>query len=419
MERFSTIIIGGGAAGLFLAANVTTEYGKVLLLERGERVGKKLSSTGNGQGNVTNALVGERPYLSVRGDKTQEKQIHGYLMRYGREEMLAFLESLGGLFLPDERGRYYPAGRQASAVTDLLRFAVAQRGVLVQTGSYVQKLKKEGGRYALTAETPSGMQTYYADNVVVCTGGKAAKNFGTDGNGYTLAGGFGHSVTALYPALVQLKTDTQYTKPLKGIRVMDSGLTAMVDGKPVSSLVGDVIFTDYGVSGDAVFRISSFIADKIDGGKVVLSLDLLPTVSKEKLVAVLAEKRKKFPELADSELLCGILNNQVGRAVMKRYGGGGFETVADGVKCFTIPVTGSLGFDYAQVTKGGIPLAEVDEGLQSRYGDGLYFAGEILDVDGECGGFNLQWAYTSAMVCAHSIEAKYRGQVWKQSPNRG
>ena len=98
---------------------------------------------------------------------------------------------------------------------------------------------------------------------------------------------------------------------------------------------------------------------------------------------------------------------------MKRYGGGGFEAVADGVKCFTIPVTGSLGFDYAQVTKGGIPLAEVDEGLQSRYGDGLYFAGEILDVDGECGGFNLQWAYTSAMVCAHSIEAKYRGQVWK------
>jgi predicted flavoprotein YhiN len=179
-----------------------------------------------------------------------------------------------------------------------------------------------------------------------------------------------------------------------------------VDGKPVCSLVGDVIFTDYGVSGDAVFRISSFIADKIDGGKVVLSLDLLPTVSKEKLVALLAEKRKKFQELADSELLCGILNNQVGRAVMKRYGGGGFEAVADGVKCFTIPVVGSLGFDYAQVTKGGIPLNEVDGNLESRIKKGLYFAGEILDVDGQCGGFNLQWAYASAKTVADAINTK-------------
>jgi predicted Rossmann fold flavoprotein len=294
-----------------------------------------------------------------------------------------------------------------------LRYALAERGVCVQTGAYVQALKKEVGRYAVTVESSSGTQVYYADNVVVCTGGKAAKNFGTDGNGYALAKGFGHSITALYPALVQLKTDTKHIKPLKGIRVMDGGLTAAVDGKPVCSLVGDVIFTDYGVSGDAVFRISSFIADKLDGGKVTLSLDLLPAVSKERIVALLQEKRAKFPALADSELLCGILNNQVGRAVMKRYGDGGFEAVADGVKGFILPVVGTLGFDYAQVTKGGIPLAEVDESLQSRYGEGLYFAGEILDVDGECGGFNLQWAYTSAMVCAETIVAKYRGQVWK------
>jgi len=411
MEQFSTIIIGGGASGLFLAANVTTEYGRVLLLERGERLGKKLSSTGNGQGNVTNVRVGETPYFSVRGDKTQEKQVQGYLMRYGREEMLAFLEGLGGLFLPDERGRYYPAGRQASAVTDLLRFYVAERGVCVQTGAYVQSLKKEGGRYAVTAQTPSGEQVYYADNVVVCAGGKAAKNFGTDGNGYALARAFSHTVTALYPALVQLKTDTRYTKMLKGIRVTDGGLTALVDGKAVHTLTGDVIFTDYGVSGDAVFRISSFVADKLDGGRVTLSLDLLPTVDKARLVALLEEKRRKFPALPESELLCGILNNQVGRAVMKRYGEGGLEAVADGVKSFTLPVTGSLGFDYAQVTKGGIPLVEVDECLQSRNSEGLYFAGEILDVDGECGGFNLQWAYTSAMVCAEAIEEKYRGQV--------
>jgi predicted Rossmann fold flavoprotein len=190
---------------------------------------------------------------------------------------------------------------------------------------------------------------------------------------------------------------------------MDACLTATVDGKPVQTLTGDVIFTDYGVSGDAVFRISSFVADKLEGGKVSLSVDLLPTVSAEKLLAILTEKQANYPQLPQTELLCGILNNQVGRAVMKRYGEGGLAAVVAGIKAFTLPVVGSLGFDYAQITKGGIPLAELDENLQSRNAEGLYFAGEILDVDGECGGFNLQWAYTSAMVCLEAIEEKCRG----------
>ncbi len=411
MEHYSTIIIGGGAAGLFCAANVTTEYGSVLLLERGERVGKKLSSTGNGQGNVTNERVGAAPYFSVRGGKVQEKQLQGYFMRYGKKELIEFLEGLGGMLQADERGRYYPTGRQASAVTDLLRYYAAARGVHIKTGAYVQSVQKSGGRYAVKAACDGDETTFYADNVVLCTGGKAAKNFGTDGNGYQLAKSFSHSVTALYPALVQLKTDTRYIKPLKGIRILNGGVTACVGERQVCALQGDVIFTDYGVSGDAIFRVSSFIADKIDGGAVTLSLDLLPTVSREKLLEALTEKQKKYPTLPEGELLCGILNNQVGRAVMKRYGAGGLEAVADGIKAFTLPVVGSLGFDYAQVTKGGVPLVEVDEDLQSRNAEGLYFAGEILDVDGECGGFNLQWAYTSAMLCAEAIARKYGGKA--------
>lgn len=410
MKRYSLVIIGGGAAGLFLAANVATEYGPVLLIERGERLGKKLSSTGNGQGNVTNERVGASAYFSVRGSKAQEKQIANYLMRYGREEMLSFFEGLGGLFLADERGRYYPSGRQASAVTDLLRFHVASRGIETRTGTYVQKLQKVGDRYEITVQTSEGTEIVLADNVVLCAGGKAAKNFGTDGNGYALAKAFSHSVTALYPALVQLKTDTKYTKTLKGIRVVDAGLTASVDGNNVCSLCGDVIFTDYGVSGDAVFRISSFVTDHLEGGKVELSIDLLPQIGRDRLLSLLQEKQEKFPALG-GELLCGILNNQVGRAVMKRYGENGLEAVVDGIKAFALPVVGTLGFDYAQVTKGGIPLSEVDDDLQSRFSGGLYFAGEILDVDGECGGFNLQWAYTSAMICAEALGRKLSNEI--------
>jgi predicted Rossmann fold flavoprotein len=167
-------------------------------------------------------------------------------------------------------------------------------------------------------------------------------------------------------------------------------------------LRGDIIFTDYGVSGDAVFRLSAFIADGIADGKTELSIDFLPDMDRERILAALLQKRAAFSELPDNELLFGIVNNQVGRAIMKRADGNAMRA-AELVKAFPLKVTGSLGFDYAQVTKGGIPLSEMDENLQSRFVKGLYFAGEILDVDGQCGGFNLQWAYASARTVAEAI----------------
>ncbi|MBQ7948266.1 MAG: aminoacetone oxidase family FAD-binding enzyme, partial [Clostridia bacterium] len=246
--------------------------------------------------------------------------------------------------------------------------------------------------------------TYFAEKVVLCAGGKAAKNFGSDGSAYALAEKFGHTVTALYPSLVQLKTDVTHTKTLKGIRVSDGGLTATLANGERVGLRGDVIFTDYGVSGDAVFRISAFIADKISSG-VRLTVDFLPDVSEGDILAALQRKQAAFPDLSNGELLFGIVNNQVGRAVMKRANGD-LKRAAKLVKEFDLTVTGSLGFDYAQVTKGGISLSEVTENLESRFVNGLYFAGEILDVDGPCGGFNLQWAYSSAMRVAAALNGE-------------
>ena len=214
MEKIHTAIIGGGAAGMFCAAALS-EKG-VLILERGERLGRKLSATGNGQGNVTNLDMSAAHYFS--SDVSSEERISRILSRHGREELVGFLENLGGLFLPDERGRVYPAGRQASAVTDLLRYALADKGVRVRTGTKVVSLAKKGDVFELTAETDGGKEVFQAENVALCAGGKAAKNFGTDGNGYALAKGFGHTVTPLYPSLVQLKTETAHIKGLKGIR---------------------------------------------------------------------------------------------------------------------------------------------------------------------------------------------------------
>ena len=401
-RTIETAVIGGGASGLFLATALSGTGVNVALFERGERVGKKLSATGNGQGNITNRAVKNTKYFSSAVDGVSLAK--SCIEHYDDNSLCEFFHSLGLLVFFDERGRGYPTSRQASALTDALRFAVEKQDVDVHTDTQIISIVKRDKIFLLTDKNG---KEYRAENVVLCTGGKAAKNFGTDGSAYDLARSFGHTLTKLYPSLVQLKTDTSTIRALKGIRVFDTRVTATWEEKGVKkekTLCGDIIFTDYGVSGDAIFRLSAFISAQ---ETATLTIDFLPDVSLETLLETLQNKRKAFPNIADSERLCGIVNNQVGRAVAKTVCRFDDKTLANAVKNFSLQVKGTLGFDYAQVTKGGIPLAEVDGDLQSRKIEGLYFAGEILDIDGECGGFNLQWAYSSARTVASAIAQKY------------
>ncbi len=410
MKQIKTAIIGGGAAGLFLATTLSENNGKIMILERGERLGRKLSATGNGQGNVTNADALNAEYFS--SEKEGAARASEIVRAFDDRSLKEYLRALGLLLITDSKGRVYPAGRQASSITDALRFCVERKGVEVCLQTRVVAIEKAKKGFILTAQTPTGTEKISAENVALCAGGKAAKNFGTDGSAYALATDLGHTVTPLYPSLVQLKTDTTHSKTLKGIRINDGLVRAEVVGENARSVTarGDIIFTDYGVSGDAIFRVSAFIAKWAE--KTRLELDFLPTFTEEEIYTVLAKKHADFPSLDKRELLGGIVNNQVGRAVLKRAEGD-LLTAAKLVKAFPLSVTGSLGFDYAQVTKGGIPLSEMDRDLQSKFCKGLYFAGEILDVDGQCGGFNLQWAYSSARVVAKAIDKKYEtgGQV--------
>ena len=400
MMKVKTLIIGGGAAGLYLAVNLK-DKSNALLVERGERLGRKLSATGNGQGNITNIQFSADRYFTF--ENSERSKIERILNAYGYQEKLAFLESLGGLFSSDERGRVYPTGRQASAVTDLLRFEIERSNIKVMLSSKVTNIQKINNGFMVKISTAEGVKEIQAENVVLCAGGKAAKNFGTDGAGYELATSLGHTLTPLYPSLVQLKTDAKETKTLKGIRVTDAVVRACKGEQELARMQGDVIFTEYGISGDVVFRLSSFITKDAEKGNVRCYIDFLPQVSEEKLKTVLAQKQRsgKFER---SELLCGILNNQVGRLVMKRSNT--LEDVIENVKNFCVSVTGTLGYDYAQVTQGGVKLSELDDNLQSKKTKGLYFAGEIIDVDGECGGYNLQWAYSSAVTVATAINGR-------------
>ena len=375
MEKIA--VIGGGAAGMTCAVCLARAKKQVVLLERGDRLGRKLSATGNGQGNVTNAAMDVSHYFS--DDRNKVKRV---LDDFSARDAVRFLESMGGVFLPDARGRVYPAGRQASAVTDLFRRELEKCGVRVLTGTYVEKLS-HAGRFCLVHA--NGREE--ADAVVLAAGGKAARKFGTDGTAYALAQAFGHSITEPEPVLVQLRCDPAAVRGLKGIRT-DAALRVMRGGRQLFSCRGDVLFTESGVSGDAVFRASSH-ARKGD----VLLLDLVPEIGEERLAHAVGTG-------ADG-LLCIVCNGLARH--LYRLAGGEREKLLPLLKNFPLIVTGTLGFDYAQATRGGIPLAETGEGLESLLRRGLYFAGEILNVDGECGGYNLHWAFASAHAAARAL----------------
>ena len=385
MQNYDVIIVGGGAAGLACAVTLKKEDSSlsVAICEKGERLGRKLAATGNGQGNISNGDLSGKHYHGSLAP------LASMLINCGKYDIESLFDCL---FVTDKSGRVYPAGKQASALSDCLIREIGRLGVEVILNAEVTDVSKG---FTLTL---SNGKKLGAKSVVLAFGGKAQKQFGTDGKSYSLAHSMGHSTTLLAPAIVQLKCETQYIKALKGIRAECRVRAFDKGGKQLCETLGDVIFTDYGVSGNAVFYCSSYVAGK-DGA--YLSLEFIPSFSQEEVEKNIRLKvAHGYPV---TELLSGTLHNQIGRAVIRRCDSSDPAKIAYAVKNFTLPVVGSLDFDYAQVTKGGIPASEVGEDLQSKLVEGLYIVGEALDVDGDCGGYNLTWAFVSGMHAAKGI----------------
>lgn len=380
---YDVAIIGGGAAGLACAAALAEHKNiKTAVIEAGDRLGKKLAATGNGQGNISNADMSPEHYHGGGAHLAQKIACADT----NAEERL-----FDCLLTTDSQGRIYPAGKQASALVDCLIKKISSADLFLGT-----KVVDIDRGFTLALSDGSEIRSRF---VVLCTGGKAQKQFKTDGSAYALACKFGHTLTPLYPSLVQLKTDTAHIRTLKGIRA-DCVITALVGGKAAKSVRGDVIFTEYGISGNAVFFISSYITDKPDAS---VSIEFLPDVPAEKILSNLALRRKAG--YRDGELLSGSLHNQLGRAVVARAGGD-LNAITRTVKNFRLGVTGTLGFDYAQVTRGGINADEVTEELESKLVKNLFFAGEILDADGDCGGYNLHWAFAGGIHVARTVSER-------------
>ena len=393
-------VIGAGASGMTAALTAARLGHEVTLYERQARVGRKLMATGNGRCNLTNTGAGPSNYHGETPDFVRPA-----LQAFPSEAALAFFRDLGLLAREEWGGRVYPLSNSANSVVDVLRQGLDAACVELVAGDRVRELRRVGSGYSVTTE--SGDKRSF-DAVVVACGGLAGEKLGGGRDGYELLKALGHTRTALRPALVQITTEPMYPRSLKGIKA-DCALSVFSRGGLLASSCGELLFTETGVSGPAAFDVSRAVSEAGDA-KMELEIDFLRDYSAAEVLAHLQNRAKTAPELPASELLTGSVHNRLGRMLIKyadidaaaplsALSERELRTVTSACKRFRLPVRGTEGFANAQVTAGGIRTSEFDpRTLESRLCPRLFACGEVLDIDGDCGGYNLQWAWSSGVL---------------------
>lgn len=396
-------VIGAGASGMTAALTAARLGHEVTLYERQARVGRKLMATGNGRCNLTNTGAGPSNYHGEAPDFVRPA-----LEAFPSEAALDFFRGLGLLAREEWGGRVYPLSNSANSVVDVLRQALDAAGVELIAGDRVRELRRAGSGYSVTTE--SGDKRSF-DAVVVACGGLAGEKLGGGRDGYELLKALGHTRTALRPALVQITTEPMYPRSLKGIKA-DCALRVLSRGRLLASSCGELLFTETGVSGPAAFDVSRAVSEAGDA-KMELEIDFLRDYTSAEVLAHLQNRARTAPELPASELLTGSVHNRLGRMLIKYADVEAsaplsaltereLRTVAGACKRFKLPVRGTEGFANAQVTAGGIRTSEFDpHTLESRLCPRLFACGEVLDIDGDCGGYNLQWAWSSGVLAGH------------------
>lgn len=405
-------VIGGGAAGMMAAITAAAEGGFVTLLEGGERVGKKILATGNGKCNLGNLNLSASDYYGARREWIAECLTH-----FDCEDTVRFFRGIG-LMLKEKNGYLYPLSEQAASVLDVLRTELRTSGVEVITDKKVTSVEKLGdGDFVVSA----GDECFRFDKVILACGSKAAPKTGSDGSGYKLAKRLGHEVIPTVPALVQLRCEEGYLKEVAGVRT-DARITVMKAAlEEEISERGELQLTDYGISGIPVFQLSRkvnyLLRDRGKNGEVEVSVDLLPELTREEFSQFCAVRKLLQTDRTVEEFFTGMLNKKLMLLFIKQAGlkrdalvaeadDWRLQTVFDLCKDWRLHVTGSNSYDNAQVCAGGVDTAQIKTDMESMVVPGLYFAGEILDVDGRCGGYNLQWAWCSGYLAGHSAAAR-------------
>lgn len=407
--KYDVAIVGAGASGLVAAIRLKqlNPELKVALLELKDRVGKKLITTGNGRCNITNKFADESKY---HGDNLE--LVPTLLGKYGVAYTTDFFESIGVNIVFEKDGRAYPNSYQASSVVDALRFTCEEKGIDILLECQVNDFTKNDN---IVLNTSKG--NIVASKVIVATG-LFSGNSGIAENKsmFSLLKDKGFKVSKTTPAIVQIKTKTDTVKQLKGIKV-DANAKLVLNGKILREEYGEVLFTEYGLSGPPILQISREVSRQT--GNFTVCLDLFNDYSYNEVCELLFARRENIKNRIADNFLTGFINKKIGQVILKKenidtkISSGEIEdksiyAIAKNLKSLEFSVVGSMSFANSQVTAGGIFLKEIDNKMESKLLKGLYLIGEILDIDGDCGGYNLQWAFTSAFAAAEAIAEEYK-----------
>lgn len=404
MKQREIIIVGGGASGLVAAISAARRQAKVTILEQKDRVGKKILSTGNGKCNLTNEYMTPSCYRS-----DEPEIVESVLAHFGYQNTIAFFEELG-ICMKNRQGYIYPISEQATAILDVLRMEVEHLGVTVFTEQTVKSVTKKGDRFHVQTQN----RRFPCDALILATGGKAAPALGSDGSGYSLAKSFGHRLTTVVPALVQLQCEGKEYKQLAGIRTQ-AKVTLYENDTFLAEEQGELQLTNYGISGIPVFQVSRYAAKALAKRQTVTAcIDFLPSFTKEAFYNHLKARRQTQGYKTGEDFLIGLFPKKMIPVFLKKAGISfavpakdwnekDLERLINVCKEYKTTVTKTNDFTHAQVCAGGVRTEEVvADTLESKLVEGLYLVGELLDVDGICGGYNLQWAWATGCLAGQA-----------------
>lgn len=403
MDNRNIIIIGAGAAGILAAIAAARNHAKVTLIEHTDRVGKKLLSTGNGRCNLTNLVQESYYYRSENKDFPMN-----IIKQFNELQTLKLFETIG-IHTKNKNGYVYPYSEQAITVLDLLKLELERLNIRIIFQVKVKNIISKGKKLQVNTDKDN----YVCDKVIIAAGSKAAPKTGSDGSGYEIAKNLGHHIIKPLPALIQLRCSGDYFKKLAGVRC-EAKLSLMIDNKICAEDQGELQLTDYGISGIPTFQISRYAVRALDQGKkVFVNIDFIPGMKREELARFIKEQAKRAPCKNMEEILIGLFNKKLVPVILKRANiydqmkskdlqDEHLNKLLDIIKEFKVIVSSYNSFEQAQVCSGGVDTKEVSNiTLESLKRPGIFFAGEVLDVDGICGGYNLQWAWSSGYVAGY------------------
>ncbi|MED4788437.1 NAD(P)/FAD-dependent oxidoreductase [Bacillus atrophaeus] len=405
MKQYDVIVIGGGPSGLMAAIAAGEQGASVLLIDKGNKLGRKLAISGGGRCNVTNRLPVEELIKHIPGNG---RFLYSAFSEFNNEDIIAFFEKLGIQLKEEDHGRMFPVTDKAQSVVDALLDRLKQLGVTIRTNEKIKTVSYENGRAA--GIITNNDEVIHSRAVIIAVGGKSVPHTGSTGDGYAWAEAAGHTITELFPTEVPVTSAEPFIKQktLQGLSLRDVGVSVLNKrGKPVITHVMDMLFTHFGLSGPAILRCSQFVVKELrKQPEVKLRIDLYPHINEEELFQKMHRELKEAPKKAiknvlkpwmqERYLLFLLEKNSIDPQIsFSELPKENFRAFIKDCKQFTVTANGTLSIDKAFVTGGGVSVKEIDpKKLASKKMDGLYFCGEILDIHGYTGGYNI----TSALV---------------------